>query len=31
MVHLTKLEEMLDQANNDIKNGYYDEAIEYYR
>lgn len=26
MDHLTKLEEMLDQANNDIKNGYYDEA-----
>ena len=29
MVHLTKLEEMLDQAINDIKNGYYDETIEY--
>lgn len=26
MDHLTKLEEMLDQANNDIKNGRYDEA-----
>jgi len=26
MDHLTKLEEMLDQANNDIKNGKYDEA-----
>lgn len=26
MDHLTKLEEMLDQANNDIKNGLYDEA-----
>ncbi len=26
MDHLTKLEEMLDQANNDIKKGLYDEA-----
>jgi tetratricopeptide (TPR) repeat protein len=26
MDHLTKLEEILDQANNDIKNGLYDEA-----
>ncbi len=26
MDHLTKLEEMLDQANTDIKNGKYDEA-----
>lgn len=26
MDHLTKLEELLDQANNDIKNGLYDEA-----
>lgn len=26
MDHLTKLEEMLDQANLDIKNGLYDEA-----
>jgi hypothetical protein len=31
MDHLTKLEEVLDEANNDIKNGYYEEAIEYYR
>ena len=26
MDHLTKLEELLDQANTDIKNGLYDEA-----
>lgn len=26
MDHLTKLEELLDQANLDIKNGHYDEA-----
>ena len=26
MDHLTKLEEMLHRANDDIKNGYYDEA-----
>ena len=26
MDHLTKLEELLDKANNDIKNGSYDEA-----
>ncbi|PKA81920.1 tetratricopeptide repeat protein [Ulvibacter sp. MAR_2010_11] len=26
MDHLTKLEELLDQANTDIKNGHYDEA-----
>ena len=26
MDHLTKLEELLDQANNDIKNGLYDDA-----
>tara|TARA_B100000508_G_C11432940_1_gene264393 strand:+ start:155 stop:649 length:495 start_codon:yes stop_codon:yes gene_type:complete len=26
MDHLTKLEELLDQANMDIKNGHYDEA-----
>ena len=26
MDHLTKLEEMLHQANNDIKDGFYDEA-----
>ncbi len=26
MDHLTKLEELLDQANQNIKNGQYDEA-----